>query len=68
LTKDVEYFFSKNSIYYLYKYTVAVFRHSTSDPIADGMVKSHYVVARNCIQDLSGEQSMLLTTEPSLQP
>jgi hypothetical protein len=32
------------------------------------MVVSHHVVAGNRTQDLFEEQSVLLTTEPSLQP
>jgi hypothetical protein len=60
--KEAKKFFLKG-LFYVYKYTVAVFRHTRRGrQIPLQMVVSHHVVAGNCTQDL------LLTTEPFLQP
>jgi len=60
--------FSKDYLFITCKYTVAVFRHQkrASDPITDGCEPPC-----GCWELNSGpleEQSVLLTTEPSLQP
>ena len=64
------FFFKKRIIHllYVYAYTVAVFRHMkrSSDPITDGCGP-----LCGCWELNSGpqeEQSVLLTSEPSLQP
>jgi hypothetical protein len=52
-------------LYYVYQYNIALFRHKASDPIADG-----YEQLCGCWELNSGplgEQSVLLTTESSLQ-
>jgi hypothetical protein len=57
------------SSFYVYEYTVAVFRHTRRrHQIPLQMAVSHYVVSGNRTQDLLEEQSVLLTAEPSLQP
>jgi hypothetical protein len=63
-------FFFKYYLFNVYEYTVAVFRHTrrrqASDPITDG-----YEPPCGCWELNSGpqeEQSVFLTTEPSLQP
>jgi hypothetical protein len=59
--------FKKDLFIIICKYTVAVFRHTRrGHRIQLQMVVSHHVVAGNWSQDLSEEQSVLLTTEPSL--
>ena len=62
------FFFLKIYLFYVYEYTVAVFRHQkrASDPITDGCE-----LPCGCWELNSGsleEQSVLLTAEPSLQP
>ncbi len=60
---------SKICLFIICKYTVAVFRHPTRGrQISLWMVVSHHVIAGNLNSETSQEQSVLLTTEPSLQP
>jgi hypothetical protein len=54
--KEIAIYFLKD-LFYVYEYTVAVFRHTER---GHWMIGSHHVVAGNWTQDL-------LTTEPSLQ-
>jgi hypothetical protein len=62
-------FFLKIYLFIIYKYTVAVFRHTRrGHQISLQMVVSHHVVAGILNSGPSEEQSVLLTTEPSLQP
>jgi hypothetical protein len=58
--------FKKDFIYFMYEYTVAVFRHQkkASDPITDGCEPPCGCWDLN--SGLLEEQSVLLTTEPSL--
>ena len=57
-------------LFHVYEYTVAVFRHIRKEhQIPLQMVVSHHVVTGNWTQDLwKSSQSVLLTTEPLLQP
>ena len=53
-------------LYYLYEYIIAVFRERASDPIIDGCEPPSGCWELN--SEPLKEQSVLLTTEPSLQP
>jgi len=58
----------KKTYYYIYEYTVAVFRHTRrGHQIPLQMVVNHHVVAGSWNSEPLEEQSVLLTTEPSLQ-
>jgi hypothetical protein len=75
--KNTIFPFFKKNLFYLYEYTVAVFRHTRrGHQIPLQMVVSHHAVVgielrtsgREPIQDPLQEQQALLTPEPSLQP
>jgi hypothetical protein len=56
-------------LFYAYKYTVAVFRHTRrGHQIPLQMIVNHHVVAGTWNSGPLKEQSVFLTTEPSLQP
>jgi hypothetical protein len=66
--KDLLYSFFKDLFIVLCKYTIAVFRHTRrGHQISLEMVVSHHVVAGILNSGPLEEQSVLLTTEPSLQ-
>jgi hypothetical protein len=63
------FIFLKIYLFYVYKYTVTVFGHTRrGHQLSLQMVVSHHVVAGNCNSEPLEEQSVLLTTESSLQP
>jgi len=63
------FFFFKDLLFIICKYTVAVLRHSRrGSQISSWMVVSHHVVARTWTQDLRKSSWVLLPTEPSHQP
>jgi hypothetical protein len=57
-------------LFYVYEYTIAVFRHTRRVHLIPlEMVVSHHVVPGNWTYDLwKSKHSVLLTAEPSLQP
>jgi hypothetical protein len=66
LLDNLDFFFK--DLFYLYEYTVALFRHTRrGHQIPLQVVVSHHVVAGNLNSGFLEEQSLLLTAEPSLQ-
>jgi hypothetical protein len=62
-------FFFKIYLFYVYEYTVAIFRHTRGGHLIPlQMAVSHHVVAGNRTPSLLEEQPVLLTAELSLQP